>query len=489
MKGSLRSWVACAALLAGCGRGPAGRSEPKGPLRVVLVVLDSVRADRLGALGHPRALTPRLDALGAQGLLFERAYAASSFGPQALSALWTGRLPSQGGSTGTEAVPHPTLATLPRFFLGAGFRTALATNLAGLRARGFTRGFDELEIDSVPGRWSGELVTQKALDLVDGAGGKPLFLVVDYADAGEPHQPPAELRRRIDVPAPEEPLTLAALRAEAGSLPPDLGNTPAFQDLVARYDAEVAYVDQCLGQLVDGLAARGLLEGTLLVVTASHGEEFLEHGYVGGGWTLFEEVLRVPLVVCAPGRLDPGRITAPVSVADLFPSLQRMFGGQPAEAELDARALFELAGERIVPRPPPPGVLAELVLPELSVLRASIRGQDKLVEVLQSAAPGERVALLTSYEERLARVQRGEVERSDPLGSAARHELYDLEHDPRETRDLAATAAARVALLAESLARYVELARTIGLKPAEPQPRAEEGEPAALDELRQIGYL
>ncbi len=492
MSTRLRIWIVCAALLAGCsGAEPAERSEPDGPQRVVLVVLDSVRADRLGALGYPRALTPRLDALVAQGLLFERAYAASSFAPQALSALWTGRLPSQGGSTGTAAVPHPTLATLPRLFLGAGFRTALATNSTGLRARGFTRGFDELEIDSVPGRWSGELVTQKALDLVDGAGGKPLFLVVDYADAGEPHQPPAELRRRIDVPVPEEALTLAALRAEASALPPDFASTPAFQDLVARYDAEVAYVDRCLGQLVDGLAARGLLEGTLLIVTASHGEEFLEHGYVGSGWTLNEEVLRVPLVVCAPGRLDPGRVAAPVSVAELFPSLQRMFA--PGEVELDAHALFELASERIVARPPPAGVLAELVLPELCVLRASIQGDEKqhekLVEVLQSAAPGERVALLTSYAERLARIQRGETQASDPLGPASQRELYDLEHDPGEMRDLAATAAARVALIAESLARYLALARTSGLKPTEIQPRADEGEPAALDELRQIGYL
>src|SRR6185503_19986506 len=336
MSTRLCTWIVCAALLAGCGGAEqTARAEPHDPQRVVLVVLDSVRADRLGALGYLRALTPRLDALAKDGLLFERAYAASSFAPQALSALWTGRLPSQGGSTGTAAVPHPTVPTLPRLFLGAGFRTALATNSAGLRARGFTRGFDELEIDSVPGRWSGEIVTQKALDLVDCAAEKPLFLVVDYADADEPHLPPSELRARIDVPAPEEPLTLAALRAQAGSLAPELTSTPAFQDLVARYDAEVADVDRCLGELVDGLAARGLLDGTLLVVTASHGEEFLEHGYVGSGWTLFEEVLRVPLVVYAPGRLEPGRVRAPVSVADLFPSLRRMFARGAGDAELD----------------------------------------------------------------------------------------------------------------------------------------------------------
>lgn len=487
MSSRLRSLLALTTLLAACER--VEHEAPANLQRVVLVVLDSLRADRLGALGYRRAITPRLDALVAQGLFFERAYAASSFGPQALSALWTGRLPSQGGSTGAEAVPHPTLVTLPRLLLRAGFRTALATNHAGLRARGFTHGFDELEIDSVPGRWSGELVTHKALDLVDGAGREPLFLVVDYADAGEPHQPLEVLRRRIDVSVPEEPLTLPALRAQAGALAPDLASTPAFQDLVARYDAEVAYVDHCLGQLVDGLAARGLLEGTLLVVTASHGVEFLEHGYVGSGWSLFEEVLRVPLVVCAPGRLDPGRVAAPVSVADLFPSLQRMFAHGTADPELDARALFELARGRIVPCPPPACVLAELVLPELCVLRASIQGQEKLVETIQSAAPGERAALFANYAERLARIQRGEAERSDPLGAALRRELYDLGSDPRETRNLAASAGARIAALTGTLARYVELCRASGLKAVERTPSSQEGEPAALDELRQIGYL
>ena len=455
----------------------------------MLVVLDAVRADRVGALGQARALTPRLDALSAQGVLFERAYAVSSFGPQALSALWTGRLPSEGGSTGIEAVPHPELDTLPRLFRRAGYRTALATNLTGLRARGFTRGFDELEIDSVPGRWSGERVTEKALELVESAAGDPLFLLVDYADASEPHQPPAALRLRIDVPVPAEPLTLPALRDQAGALAPDLAGTPAFQDLVARYEAEVAYVDQCLGALVDGLAARGLLEETLLVVTASHGVEFLEHGYVGSGWTLHEEVLRVPLVVCAPGRLDPGRVSAPVSLASLFPSLRRLLAPGTSDPELDARAFLDLAGERLVARAPAAAVLAEVVLPELCVQRASIQGELKLVEIVLSAEPGERAALLAGYGERLARVLRGEGRRGDPLGSASRRELYDLARDPREAHDLAGASVESGAALAETLARYLERCRASGKKAAEPAPPALESEPASLDELRQIGYL
>ena len=200
-----------------------------------------------------------------------------------------------------QAAPHGSLVSLPRHFQRAGFRTGLVSNQAGLRARGFTRGFDDIEVDSVPGRWPGELVTEKALALVDQSGTERLLLVVEYADATEPHLPGDEWRAKIDVPRVEELLSLSSLRAAAGELPDAIESSPGFLDLVARYDAEIAYVDACLGALVDGLHERGLEGDTLLVVTSSHGVELLEHGYVGSGWTLFDEVLRVPLVVHAPG--------------------------------------------------------------------------------------------------------------------------------------------------------------------------------------------
>jgi len=478
-------------LASACSPRPATetRAESTAPRNVVLVVLDSVRADHVGAYGYTRATTPHLDALAAQGLLFERAYAASSFGPQALAALWTGRLPTRGGSIGTEARPHPELVTLPRLFRRAGFRTALVSNHAALRERAFTRGFDELEIDSVPGRWSGALVTKKALDLLDGAKRERLFLVLDFADAGEPHQPPEEFRRRIDVPAPEQPLTLQALRAEAGSLPEGIERSAGFQDLVARYDAEIAYADECLGQLVTGLAVRGLLDDTLLVVTASHGKELLEHDYVGSGWTLHEEVLRVPLVVCAPKRLASGRIAEPVSLVDLWPSLQQLFAPASRDLALDGRTLFDLVGPGLVPRVPTGEVLAELVLPELTILRASIRGSEKLVEVIQWAPPGERAALLASYEERLTRVQHGEMPRTEPRGPVQRRELYDLAADPHELCNLAGSALDRLATLAMLLERYAQNCRESGLMPDEIERQLEPVEAPELGELQQIGYL
>ena len=479
-----------------CGPDGGRHGVASRPRHVVLVLLESVRADHAGAYGYARPTTPRLDALATQGVLFERAYAPSSANAQSLAALWTGRLPTRGGSTGLAAAPHPELATLPRLFLRAGFHVALASNHAYLRERGFTRGCDALEIDSEPGRWSGEQVTARALELAEGARGAPLFLIVDYADAAEPHSPPAEWRARIDVPAPEVPLTLAELRAGAGSLPNDIERASAlwgdverssgFQDLVARYDAELARVDACLGALVDGLTERGLLDETLLVVTSSQGAEFLEHGFAGSGWTLFEEVLRVPLVVHAPRHLAPGRSAEPVSLVDLLPTLAGVFALERGEHELDGVSLLALGATGLQVRPRGAAVIAELAIPELCVQRAAIEGPWKLVETVLAPPPAERVALLAGLDERL---RSKETPPGDSVPPAARRELYELGSDPRETRDVSASAAAELARLRAALERYAEACRRSGLAPrTAPRPKAEaESDPEA--ELRQLGYF
>ncbi len=473
---------------ASCAPAPSTRAAR--PHTVVLVLLESVRADHVGAYGYARPTTPRIDALAANGVLFERAYAGSSSGPQSLSALWTGRLPTSGGSIGlAEATPHEALLTLPRLFLRAGFRTGLVSSHAGLRARAFTRGFDEIEVDSAPGRWKGELVTRKALDMVDQAREEPLFLVVDYADAGEPHLPPEEFRRRIEVPLAEVPLTLSELRAAAGELPAGLGETPGFQDLVARYDAELACVDRCVGELVDGLAERGLLEDTLLVVTASHGTELLEHGYVGHGWTLHEEVLRVPLVLHAPRWLASGRVSSPVSLVDVLPSLRQAFGLESRGLELDGQPFLAPGTPGLIARTMRDTVVAELVIPELCVQRASLGEGRKLVEIVQDAPPEEREELLAGYQALLARVQAGELPRTDQWREPVARVLYDLARDPRETRDASEALPDELATLAGVLARYREACRRSGLEARTPVAAAEPPEAGELGELQQIGYL
>ncbi len=463
---------------------------PAGPRTVVLVVLDSVRADHVGAYGYARATTPCLDRLAAAGLLFERAYAASSSGPQSLAALWTGRLPSSSGSIGLdEAAPPESLPTLPRSFLRAGFRTGLVSSHPALCRRGFTRGFDDVEIDSTPGRWSGELVTEKALAIADEAGERPLFLVVDYADAAEPHAPPPGFRRRIEVPPAQEPLTGGKLRAAAGALPAGIEQSRGFLDLVARYDAEIAHVDDCLGKLIGGLDERGRLAEALLIVTSSHGTEFLEHGYVGHGWTLHDEVLRVPLVVHAPRFLAAGRESSLVSLVDVFPTLRAVAGFAGPEPLLDGAPFLARGEHGLRACAARDALVGELVTPELCILRTSIRAGWKRIDVIKDARPEARLGLLASYDRIVRRVQAGELPRPDPWGRPERVELYDLTRDPREESDVSASYPDELERLGAFLARYRESCERSGLEALAPAPAAELPEPGALEELQQVGYL
>lgn len=489
----------------------ASRPPAAVPQDVVLVLVDSLRADHVGAYGCHRPVTPHLDALAAEGLRFERAWAASSARGQSLSALWTGRLPIHGGAAGLrEAVPHPSLPTLLERFRWAGFATGLAGNVPDLRERGFTRGADRIEVDSTPGRWTAAHVTAKALDLLDATGDTPAFLVVDYVDAAEPHLPPPEAREALDVPAPEALLSLPNLRGLARDLPPEIRRSPGFADLVARYDAEIAVVDAALGALIEGLRERDRLADTLVVVAGTHGTEFLEHGYVGNGWTLHEEVLHVPLVVRAAG-LSQGVVAEPVSLVDVHATLAGLYrlplaprftsgrtpptaiAGEDAErgdsSTRDGRTLLVAGASGLLPIRRNGPVLAELVIPELCILRAARQDDTKLVEVLKDAPPSHRADLAAGYDGLVEALLDGTLPRPDPWGEPVRRELYDLTADPAETSDVAADLPDRLAALRRALKEYAARVAVHGVEARPPARRAEPPDPAAAEQLRQLGYL
>ncbi len=480
-------------VLGACRPSAAKEPELSRPRNMILLVVDGLRADHVGAYGYARPTTPNIDRLAQRGVVYERAYAASSAGQQSLAALWTGRLPTSGGAIGMrEAMPHKELVTLPRGFLRRGFRTALVSNRMGLRERAFTRGFDRIEVDSTAGRWTGEQVTRKALELAEGFGQESFLLVAQYSDASEPYFPPQAFREAMGVPYPEQMLSLPDLRGAAGDLPPGIERSPGFQDLVARYDGEIAYVDACIGALLQELEGRGLLQDTLVCVTSNHGTEFLEHGYVGHGWTLYDEVLRVPLVFYAGGFLPAARIEAPVSTVDLVPTLAGCFdldfGGSP----LDGQSLFAAGPGEARMSTPRGAVVAELVIPELSILRASMRQGAKAIEAIAWTEPAERLELMSSYGQRIDQMAKGEIPRPDLWGTPVRREFFDLERDPRELSEVSAREEERFERIASSLERYAEFCRAQGLAARSAElpmetPGAEELD--ELEQLQQIGYL
>ena len=274
-----------------------------------------------------------------------------------MAALFTGRLPSSGGSIGLlEAQPAESSITLASAFRRAGYRTALATNQPLLSGRGFTRGFDDVAVTSAQESWPCAEVVRRGLAAFDAPDGGPRFLYLQLVEPHQPHTPSEDALRRF---------------AEAGT-----------DDLVARYDAEVAAADECLGAAVEGLRSRGVLDDSVLVVLGTQGEELGEHGDTGSGWTVYDEVLRVPLVVRAPGLLEPARSDAPASLVDLYPTLLALHS-LPAAAEdafLDGRSLLAERGARFRSIDADDrAVIAELVIPERAIARAVIQGGAKYV--------------------------------------------------------------------------------------------------------------
>jgi arylsulfatase len=446
------------------------------------VVVDALRADHLGSYAYPRDTSPFIDSLARQGIVFEGAVANSSYTRESVAALLTGQLPSRSGAVGWGAEPDRVAPCLGEIFRRAGYRTGFLSNTVQLKLPGFTRGFDEFQ--HLPGRWdiSGEggRLSARALDFARRAGDRPLFLYLHYLDPHAPYDPRPRFRQRL-APAPfATPLALydeVAPRIEelvaAGFGPGE----PRFEDLVARYDAEIASTDESLETLLRGLEALGRRERTLVVLTADHGEEFLEHGFVEHAWTLYEESIRVPLIFWAAGALQPARVEQRVSLVDVFPTVLALLGIEAPDGELDGTSLLERNTGRPVDTPISRPHFAELLIEERNVVRAVVQDQWKYLAVHRWAAPERRAQTA------------GKREPLQLDGSPIREELYDLSRDPLEQQDRSADSPRQLGSLRNVLREYVESTNLdYGTRRSTGRNAAAEISPETLERLRALGY-
>jgi arylsulfatase A-like enzyme/Tfp pilus assembly protein PilF len=304
-----------AALAAACGGAqPAGPIPPTAP-SVLLVTLDTTRADHLGCYGHGPALTPQIDSLAARGVRFERAYSQVPLTLPSHASLMSGVLPRGTGlHVNFEGAIHGDVPLLAEMFAASGYRTgAFLAAWVLNRDFGLARGFgtyDDLADRAAQAQDIGQQVERDATEITDAAlawlAREPeqrFFLWVHYFDAHDPYEPPE-----------------------------------AFAHAATAYDGEIAYIDSELGRLLTWLEKQGRTEDTLVVVTSDHGEGLGDHGETTHGLFLYDSTLRVPLIFSWPASLEPRTVEAAVGLVDLHPTIVELCGAQ-ASSLVEGRSL------------------------------------------------------------------------------------------------------------------------------------------------------
>jgi choline-sulfatase len=315
-----------------------GAAPPPPTPDVVLVVVDTLRADHLSLYGHDLATSPTLDALASESTVFERALSHAGWTLPAMASILTGRLPSEHMATRDPQdvlrfnrldEQTPTLASL---LAAEGYRTAAWVNNTYMAPEfGLNRGFEHYDYEGsggLEGR-SAEATVQAALTWL-AQSDQPGFAFIHIMEPHYPYLPPEHLRRRFTGP---EPPPVDLLFFSATELATDARwrkrFSPDQEAWIGRlYDEEVLAADEAIGQLVEGLQTQGRWDRTLLAVTADHGEELWDHGAFEHGHALYGELIRVPMLLRAPGA--PSRQEAAlVQHVDLFRTLLAMTGTEP----------------------------------------------------------------------------------------------------------------------------------------------------------------
>ncbi len=451
--------LAWTAVLAGCGD-----ATPVARRNVVVITTDTTRADVLGAYGSALGLTPYLDALARRGVVFERAYAPMAQTLPSHATLFTGLPPRAHGSLENHYQLDERVETLAERLAAEGFHTAGFIGALVLEPpSGIAQGFEAWTQPAganqkgmrSPDRAASE-VTDDALAWLNGTERRrdaPFFIWAHYFD---PHreeggyQSPEGFKQRVPG---EALMTMLEERATSGQFPPEVaGRLRWFAEEWRGYAAAVAAMDEQIGRLVDGLAAAGLFEETVIVVAGDHGEGLMEHGELQHGVNIFEELVHVPLIVLAPG--DAGAVLEGAALDDVVGA--RWPAG-------------EMAGRRVAT-----AVGLEQVLPMLLLLAVADEDADESLwtPLRKGAEPRPDPVFIERPHYTQARLEsRGPkytwgvlagvvLGRYKLLDGPDGVELYDLVDDPGETRNVSRDHPQTVQRMRSLLNQWTEIHRT-----------------------------
>lgn len=449
---------------------PARSASPRAPgLSIILITVDTLRADALGCYGNPDARTPAIDRLAAQGARFANAQAQSSWTLTAHASIMTGLTVGQHGADAASLYLPASRDTIAAMLARRGYRTAAIVSSVYTGSRfGFAHGFEVFNEEMSP-PWTGLAacglarrlgvaphtwvpsderragsVTAAALSILERDRDAPSFLWLHYFDPHSDYDPPppfAAARAGYAGPFDGATIPLLDVNLHRRAIRPE-----DVRHLRSLYDGEVAYLDSELAALVAGLRRLGLARRTAIVLTADHGESFYEHGTLLHE-SLYQEVLHVPLLLWLPGRIPAARVVdATVRQMDIAPTVAELAGVPWRVAGSRAASLVPLAlGAPEAPRPAP---------------------AERQVGGLGAPVTGEQVALVEWPWKLIA-------------STGAGPQLFNLPEDPGERTNLAASEPARVELMAAALANeHAAAGRAVA------QPDA-----WLLHALRSLGYV
>jgi arylsulfatase A-like enzyme len=472
-----RGLLVLAAGLGAAGFAPpatAGGDRPNPS--IVLIVIDTARADHFESYGYDRPTSPHFREFVEDAVLFERAYSTSAWTVPAHASLFTGLYPATHRATQETQYLHDRWDTLAELLGEAGFETACFSNNPWVSTRGnLVQGFDVVRDLWRRPNWLSRRdedtsglphpTNEAVFEWLDGRdAARPFFLFINYIEPHWRYEAPERYQRAF-LPAGTEVTedSPALFPMPRWYLKPEKIDRKFLPIRTALYDAEIAFADVVLDDLLGGLEERGVLDGCATIVTSDHGENLGDHEQIGHAFTLYDSTIRVPLAIRWPVAEGAGTSRDdPVQLTDLFVTI----AGLATVPVGDERVLGH--DLRAGPVPPDRAVLAEYYYPK------------QVLEFFPPIADTEEA--IAPFLRRIRSLQVG----TDKFiwGSDGRHELFDVSADPNELANRISKdedrARALEATLTELVARVAEEA---------PDPESvPELDEEAREKLRSLGY-
>lgn len=417
------------------------------PPNVLLISIDSLRADHLGAYGYARQTSPNLDALSREGVVFENAVSTSTWTLPAHISMLTSLYPEVHGVDRNSTRLGEEAILGSEVFQQGGFATGAVVSGPFLGSYfGYAQGFDlyddqtiSFESDQASHRGvTSQGVHGRAVEWLRTRPDKPFFLFLHYWDVHYDYDPPPPFDTRFD------PDYQGEVNGRYGQIHPDM-DPRDLEHILALYDGEIAYVDSYLGRLFQFLRHQDLWDQTLILVTSDHGDEFFEHGVKGHRKNLHQVTLQVPLLVKLPwGRFAGSRVSSPVGIVDLAPTMLEV-AGLEVPAEFNGRSLLPLLEGRRQRR----------------YYFADLEGKQKAVLV-------DGWKLINRHRTKTGATQ-----------------LFDLKNDPGERRNLAGAEDQKLVRLEEIQAEWLRLVAAS----ERPEATTFEYQEELKEVLRSLGYL